>query len=48
MKMLETIRAANLAQSQTSEAAWLVEGLWSAQAVGLSESVHRAPPGHGI
>jgi hypothetical protein len=35
MKMLETIRAANLAQSQTSEAAWLVEGLWSAQAVGI-------------
>ena len=35
MKMLETIRAANLAQSQISEAAWLVEGLWSAQAVGI-------------
>jgi hypothetical protein len=33
MKMLETIRAADLAQIQTSE--WLIEGLWSAQAVGI-------------
>jgi hypothetical protein len=35
MKMLETIRAADLAQTQTSEAVWLIEGLWSAQAVGI-------------
>jgi hypothetical protein len=35
MKMLETIRAADLAQIQTNEAAWLIEGLWSAQAVGI-------------
>jgi len=35
MKTLPTIRAAQLTEPETSEAAWLVEGLWSAEAVGI-------------
>src|SRR5215472_16436715 len=35
MKRFETIRVANLAQPHTGETAWLIEGLWSAQAVGI-------------
>ena len=35
MKTLPTIRAAQLTEPETSEAAWLIEGLWSAEAVGI-------------
>jgi AAA domain len=35
MKMLPTTRAAHLAQPETSEAAWLIEDLWSTEAVGI-------------
>jgi DNA-binding TFAR19-related protein (PDSD5 family) len=35
VKTLPTTRAAHLAQPETSESAWLIEGLWSAQAVGI-------------
>ena len=35
MKTLPTVRAAQLAQAQGSQPTWLVEGLWSAQAVGI-------------
>jgi AAA domain len=35
MKMLPTIRAAHLAEPESSQAAWLIEGLWSNEAVGI-------------
>src|SRR5215471_14398930 len=35
MKALPTTRAAQLAPQQRDEQAWLIEGLWSAQAVGI-------------
>jgi hypothetical protein len=35
MKMLPTMRAAQLAQPETSAAEWLIEGLWSTEAVGI-------------
>jgi hypothetical protein len=35
MKTLPTVRAAQLAQAQSSQPSWLIEGLWSAQAVGI-------------
>jgi AAA domain len=35
MKMLPTTRAAQLAAPETSEAEWLIEGLWSTEAVGI-------------
>jgi AAA domain len=35
MKTLPTVRAAQLAQAQSSQPTWLIEGLWSAQAVGI-------------
>jgi hypothetical protein len=35
MKMLPTTRAALLTEPESSQAAWLIEGLWSAQAVGI-------------
>jgi AAA domain len=35
MKTLPTTRAAHLALPGTSEAEWLIEGLWSAEAVGI-------------
>jgi AAA domain len=35
VKPLPTIRAAQLAQPQASEPAWMIEGLWSTEAVGI-------------
>jgi AAA domain len=35
MKMLPTTRAAQLAPPETSAAEWLIEGLWSTEAVGI-------------
>src|SRR5215469_2565150 len=35
MKTLPTVRAAQLAQAQSSQPTWLIEGLWSAEAVGI-------------
>jgi RecA-family ATPase len=35
MKALPTTRAAQLAPQQHDEQTWLIEGLWSAQAVGI-------------
>jgi len=35
MKTLPTTRAAHLAQPETTETAWLIEGLWSTEAVGI-------------
>jgi hypothetical protein len=35
MNILPTTRAAELAPPQTSDQAWLIDGLWSAQAVGI-------------
>ena len=35
MKTLPTTRAAHLAQPETTEAAWLIEDLWSTEAVGI-------------
>jgi len=35
MKMLPTTRADQLAQPEISEAEWLIEGLWSREAVGI-------------
>jgi hypothetical protein len=35
MKMLPTMRAAHLTEPETSQAAWLIEGLWSNEAVGI-------------
>ena len=35
MKTLPTTRAAHLSLPETSQAEWLIEGLWSAEAVGI-------------
>src|SRR5215467_2666780 len=35
MKTLPTVRAAQLAQAQSSQPSWLIEGLWSTEAVGI-------------
>jgi hypothetical protein len=35
MRVLPTVRAAQLAEPEMNEAAWLIEGLWSAEAVGI-------------
>ena len=40
MKGLPTTRAAQLASPQQDEQTWLIEGLWSAQAVGIIGGEH--------
>ena len=35
MKLLPTLRAAQLAPLEPGKQSWLIEGLWSAQAVGI-------------
>jgi hypothetical protein len=35
MKMLPTTRAAQLAQTETTAVEWLIEGVWSTEAVGI-------------
>jgi hypothetical protein len=43
MKVLPTTRAAQLATPQRDEETWLIEGLWSAQAVGIIGGNEKEP-----